>query len=157
MRLFWNKSNQPADHYQIRFKAKNGNLKWKFTDTDLDENNVNISGLMAYTKYIFQVRGIFEEQEGPYGQANEDIETKKSLATTFLEFSILQNNTDYPPKYLLPIQENKNARNSSARTRQLTLGRCTNFLIQLFLSQKLLFCNRNSRYYTSTCILQDNH
>lgn len=129
MRLFWNKSNQPADHYQIRFKAKNGNLKWKFTDTDSDENNVNISGLMAHTKYIFQVRGLFGEQEGPYGQANEDIETKKSSATTLLGFSFLQNNTDCPPKYLLPIQENKNARNSSARTRQLTLGRCTNFLI----------------------------
>lgn len=59
----------------------------------------------------------------------KDIETRKSLGTTFLEFSLLQNNTDCPPKYLLPIQENKNARNSSARTRQLTLGRCTNFLI----------------------------
>lgn len=76
------------NHYQIRFKAKNGNLEWKFTDTDSDENNVNISGLMAHTKYIFQVGGIFGEQEGPYGPANEDIETKMSLATTFLDFSI---------------------------------------------------------------------
>lgn len=88
MRLFSTKSNQPADHYQIRFKAKNGNLKWKFTDTDSDENNINISGLMAHTKYIFQVGGIFGEQEVPYGPANEDIETKMSLATIFLDFSI---------------------------------------------------------------------
>lgn len=114
---------------------------------------------MAHTKYIFQVRGIFGEQEGPYGPANEDIETKMSLATTFLDFSILENNTDCPPKYLLPVQENENARNTSARTRQLTLGRCTNFFIQLFLVifQNFFFCNRNSRNYTSTRILQVNH
>lgn len=43
---------------------------------------------MAHTKYIFQVGGIFGEQEGPYGPANEDIETKMSLATIFLDFSI---------------------------------------------------------------------
>lgn len=139
MRLFWNKSNQPVDHYQIRFKVKNENLKWKFTETDSDENNINISGLMAYTKYIFQVRGIFGDQEGPYGSVNEDIETTKSLATTLLDFSFLQNSTNCPPIYLLPVQENENARNTSARTRQLTLGKFNIFLIQFIPFPKSYF------------------
>lgn len=78
---------------------------------------------MANTKYTFQVRGIFGDQEGPFGQSNEDIETKKSLATILLEFSELQSKTTNPSIYLLPVEENGKARNKSARTRQLILGR----------------------------------
>lgn len=84
---------------------------------------MTITGLMAYTKYVFQVRGIFGDQEGPYGPVSEDIETTKSLATTLLDFSVLQSKTICPPVYLLPVQENANARNTTARTRMLTLGK----------------------------------
>lgn len=77
---------------------------------------------MAITKYIFQVRGIFGDQEGPFGKINENIETTKSLATVLLDFSQLQNKTYSPSIYLLPVEENRNARNKSARTRQLILG-----------------------------------
>lgn len=77
---------------------------------------MTITGLMAYTKYVFQVRGIFGYQEGPYGPVSEDIETTKSLATTLLDFSVLQSKTIIPPVYLLPVQENANARNTTART-----------------------------------------
>lgn len=118
------------DHYQIRFKAKNENLKWKFKNTDSDENNINISGLMAYTKYVFQVRGIFGDQEGPYGPANEDIETKQSSAIALLKSAVLQSKTNCPPIYLLPVQENKSARNTKARTKQVTLGKFNDFLIK---------------------------
>lgn len=117
------------NHYQVRFKAKNGNSKWKFKNTDSDENNVNISGLIANTKYTFQVRGIFGDEEGPYGPANEDIETKKSSATALLKSAVLQSNTKCPPIYFLPVKENKNARNTSARTKQVTLGRYIILLI----------------------------
>lgn len=111
------------NHFQIRFKAKNGSSKWKFITTDSDENSVNILGLMAYTKYVFQVRGIFGDQEGPYGPANEDIETKKSPATALLDPANLQSNTKCPPIYVLPVKENKRAGNTTARTKQVTLGK----------------------------------
>lgn len=121
--LFWEKSCESVNQYQIRYKTNKENAKWKFIETDSDENHKTVSGLMANTKYIFQVRGIFGDQEGPFGPVNENIETKKSLATVLLDFSQLQNNTKSPAIYLLPVEENKNARNTSARTRQLILGR----------------------------------
>lgn len=114
-------------------------MKWKITETDSDENNIIITGLMANKNYIFQVRGIFGDQEGPYGPVTEDIETTTSLATTLLGFSVLQNSTNCPPVYLLPVQENENARNTSARTRQLTLGKFNIFLIQFIRFPKSYF------------------
>lgn len=120
--LIWEKSLESVNHYQVRYKTKNENAKWKSIETDSDENHITVSGLMANTEYIFQVRGIFGDQEGPFGLVNEKIKTKKSLATTLLGNSQLQSDDICPFKYLLPVTENKNARNKIARTRQLILG-----------------------------------
>lgn len=119
--LIWEKSCEDVNQYQVRYKTNRENAKWKSTETDSDENHI-VSGLMANTKYTFQVRGIFGDQEGPFGKINENIETTKSLATVLLDFSQLQNKTYSPSIYLLPVEENRNARNKSARTRQLILG-----------------------------------
>lgn len=114
------------------------NAKWKFIETDSKKNRITITGLMANTKYIFQVRGMFGDQEGPFGPVNESIETVKSLATTLLDFSKIQDKTGNPKKYLLPMEENRNARNTSARTRQLILGRLITFFLQwITLTKKL--------------------
>lgn len=78
---------------------------------------------MAETKYIFQVRGIFGDKEGPFGPLNDNIETNKSLASSLLKNSQRQNETKNPSIYLLPVKENENARNQDVRTRQLILGR----------------------------------
>lgn len=129
IRLFWNKSVKQADHYQIRFKTKDGYIKWKITETDSDENNIMITGLMTNKNYLFQVRGIFGDQEGPYGPVSEDICTTKSLATTLLDFSVLQRNTECPPIYFLPVEENKSARSTTARIRMLTLGKLKTIVI----------------------------
>lgn len=129
--LIWEKSCENVNQYQIRYKTNKENAKWKFIETDSDENHIIVSGLMANTKYTFQVRGIFGDQEGPFGQSNEDIETKKSLATILLEFSEHQRKTTNPSIYLLPVEENGKARNKSARTRQLILGRLIFFYLIL--------------------------
>lgn len=119
--LFWEKTPEKVDHYQIRYKNKNGKGKWKFVETDSNENHVTISGLMANTSYIFQVRGIFDDQEGCYGPVNDTLKTLESLATTILGFCELKEKGS-PSKYQLPVEENLRARNKSARTRQLILG-----------------------------------
>lgn len=77
---------------------------------------------MANTEYSFQIRGVFGDQEGQYGPINDDIRTKQSLATTLLDFTVLLDDSTSPSKYQLPVEENKNARNENARTRQLILG-----------------------------------
>lgn len=113
---------EKPDHYQVRFKNKKENSKWKSIETDSDENTITISELMADTVYIFQVRGIYGDEEGPFSPITEEIKTQKSLATSLLGICILNNDTNCTPIYLLPVKENPLARNNSARTRQLVLG-----------------------------------
>ncbi|XP_062572461.1 uncharacterized protein LOC134241282 [Saccostrea cucullata] len=120
--LFWEKSLNTSNHYQIRYKSKGGVEKWKFQETEKNENRIIITGLKAKTAYIFQVRGVFEDEEGPYGPSNDSIVTTESMATTLIKHSTLIS-TDIPNKYQLPVRENLRARNTAARTRQLILGK----------------------------------
>lgn len=145
--MLWRKCRKSVTQYQIRYRTKTENAKWKFIVTDSDENHITITGLMSNTKYIFQVREIFGDQEGPFGPANESIETMKFPATALLDFSKIQNKTGNPSIYLLPVEENRNARNKSARTRQLIFGRLImlwlyitffRFFFRFLLSKKML-------------------
>lgn len=123
VRLLCKTIGEKPDHYQVRFKTKQENSKWKSVETDSSENTITISELMADTEYIFQVRGIFGDEEGPFSPVTKEIKTEKSLATSLLGFcGDFVNNDNCPPIYLLPVKENPLARNNPARTRQLVLG-----------------------------------
>lgn len=76
---------------------------------------------MADTIYVFQVRGIFDDLEGPYGPISDDITTPKSpLAGMLKSCSCIRKN---PPKiYRIPLRENEKARNNAARLKQLIFG-----------------------------------
>lgn len=73
--------------------------------------------------YIFQVRGVFEDQEGEYGPVNDEMQTEsldaylRKISTRITESS--------PSKYQLFVQEMKDARNVTAKTRKLNLGKFT--------------------------------
>lgn len=90
---------------------------------------------MTTTEYMFQVRGVFGDVEGPYSPVSDNIATKESWATQILGFcKLLQQGS--PSKYLLPAEENMKARNENARTKELIFGtihRClrTDLLIHL--------------------------
>lgn len=124
--LFWAKSEDHVDYYRIRYKSKGGKEQWTFAKTDADQNQKTITGLMADTVYIFQVRGVFQDREGSYGPANEDVKTAESLATHLLRSSINVASGN-PPIYQLMAQELKSSRNRSAKTRKLILGKGTFF------------------------------
>lgn len=132
VRLLCNTFGKKADHYQVRLKTKNDNSTWRYTEVDSGENGITISGLMAKTTYVFQVRGLFGDEEGPFSPVTDDIETKMSLATTLLDLCVLDSKKMCPNVYVLPVQENALARNISARTRQLILGK--RYLLRLFKS-----------------------
>lgn len=85
---------------------------------------------MANTKYVFQVRAVFEDQEGRYGPQSDDVITSESLATKLLKFSILVKQGN-PPIYRLLAQELARSRNPTAKTRKLELG-------EFFLEQSIL-------------------
>lgn len=74
--------------------------------------------------HVFQVRGVFQDQEGNYGPASDDVETAESL-TTYLLRSSINVASGNPPKYQLMAQELKPSRNSSVKTRKLILGKRT--------------------------------
>lgn len=76
---------------------------------------------MAKTEYTFQVRGVIEDVEGPYGPVSDSIETRESLATTLLGFCECLKN-GHPSKYRFPAEEHIKARNEIARTKQLVFG-----------------------------------
>lgn len=119
--LIWGKSISKVDHYQIRYKRQKGDKKWKFAETDADQSSITITGLMADTKYVFQVRGVYHDQEGDYGQPNDRIQTPKSLATQLLAYSVCVDKGD-PSKHQLYATELKDSRNEIAKTRKLVLG-----------------------------------
>lgn len=119
--LFWTKSEGKVDYYQIRYRSKGSQEKWKFAETDADQNQITIAGLMANTVYVFQVRGVFQDQEGGYGPANEYVKTSDSLATLLVNFSAPVDNGN-PQKYELLTEEHKQSRNPVAKTRKLILG-----------------------------------
>lgn len=120
--LYWEKSEKKVDYYQIRYKTRNGQEKWKSAETGDDQNKITITGLMANTIYIFQVRRVFQDQEGKYGPASDDVCTTESLATYLLEFAEHVANVN-PKKYQLLVEELKDSRNPDAKTKQVILGK----------------------------------
>lgn len=83
--LTWSKSEEKVENYQIRYKSKDSNEKWKSVETDADQNQITIAGLKANTKYVFKVRGAFHDQEGQYGPENDDVQTIMPLASHLLQ------------------------------------------------------------------------
>ena len=121
--LMWERAPEQHESFQIRYKPENEDSRWKFYENFVEQNSVVINGLIADTGYRFQVRGIYKDQEEPYGPISDVIKTRKSLATKMLGNCGPSIPKTAPPKYNLPVQENKMSRNTDARTRQLTLGK----------------------------------
>lgn len=95
---------------------------WKFAKTDNDQSKITITGLMANTKYVFQVRSVYQDQEGQYGPESNDVLTAESASTSLLNFS-KQVSNGIPPKYQLFVKELENSRNIYTRTKQVVLGK----------------------------------
>lgn len=119
--LCWEKPREKCDFFQIRYKQKEGDSKWKCTETDDNRNCITLKEIMADTVYVFQVRGKFDDLEGPYGPISDDITTPESPSAWMLN-SCSCISTKSPKIYRIPLNENRKARNDTARTRQLILG-----------------------------------
>lgn len=120
--LQWAKSAKRVDYYQIRYKTKDAKDEWKFAKTDHDQSQITITGLMANTKYVFQVRSVYQDQEGQYGPESNDVLTAESPSTSPLDFS-KQVSNGIPPKYQPLMKELENSRNTDANTMQVILGK----------------------------------
>lgn len=119
--ICWEKPDEKFDCFQVRYKQKDGESKWKSVETDDDSNFITIKEIMADTVYVFQVRGKFDDSEGPYGPISDYITTAESPSAGMLKGCSCIS-TELPKIYRIPLKENKNARNYSARTKQLLMG-----------------------------------
>lgn len=119
----WSKCKGQVDFFEIRYKTDNKRDKeeWNYAKTDADESQITITGLVPNTKYIFQVRGVYEDQEGEYGPENDEMQTESLDA--YLSKISNRINQFCPSKYQLFVQEMKDARNVAAKTRKLNLGK----------------------------------
>lgn len=119
--LCWDKPLANFDCFQVRYKQKDGDSKWKSVDTEDSSNRITIKEIMADTVYVFQVRGKFEDLEGPYGPISDDITTPESPSAGLL-IECICISKENPKIYRIPLKENRKARNDRARTKQLILG-----------------------------------
>lgn len=111
--------------YEIQYKEKG--KRWKLYDKNPERATVTVCNLQAETTYIFQVRVVSDDKEGPYSPESDEIQTKVSLASKLLE--LCSKVTDGPPAvYQLNSTENKRARNEHAKTRKFELGKITLFI-----------------------------
>lgn len=137
--LNWSKCDGDVDFYEIRYRKKNDDEKnWKAAKTNSDQSQITITGLMADTTYVFQVRGVFEDHKGEYSSEN-DVQTFKSLATYLKDFSTEVTNGNPSIRQLL-TKELENTRNKKEKTKKLILGKfvCQPFNNFFFLISNLL-------------------
>lgn len=120
----WSKCKGQVDFYEIRYKTDiktDKEEEWNYAKTDADESQITITGLMPNTMYTLQVRCVFEDQKGEYGPESDKMQTESldaylsKISTRITESS--------PSKYQLSVQEMKDARNVTAKTRKLNLGK----------------------------------
>lgn len=118
--LSWTESGHELDYYQIRYKSKNEKDIWKYLTTD--RNKITITGLMAATSYVFQVRAVFKDQEGKYGPQSNEVITSESSATKLRKTSKLVKEGN-PSIYRLKGTKLKHSRNPLAKTRKFEFGK----------------------------------
>lgn len=109
--------------YQLRFKEDKVDEKWIFYPDPISQTSVTLSNLKSNTKYVFQVRIVSNEKEGPYSESSESVETVQSAAARLMDFMFNVERCDVQiPLKKLPLQENKKARDTNSKTRKLVVG-----------------------------------
>lgn len=111
--------------------------KWEYHKDCLSENSFKLEGLEPNSKFVFQVRMILQDEEGPYSEISDALETL-SASRYLLSGSDIwtgnpgqQNEID---KKTLPFVEDKSFRNRSVKTRKLVIGKKSlyiNFFIRV--------------------------
>ena len=129
--LYWKPPTnfEESSYYQIRYKE--GENRWTFYSESPERETATIGNLQANTTYVFQVRAVISDEEGPYSPESDKVQTKTSLASRLLEFTTKVKDGQ-PAKHQLHSTENKAARNERAKTRKFELGIRINILLYAF-------------------------
>jgi hypothetical protein len=108
----------------LRYKEDKKKQKWKLHPELMTSSTVTLSTLRSDTQYIFQVRMVNDEIEGPYSETSDPVQTIQSAAQQLLNFTYDVSRPDVEmPLKKIPLQENKGTRNELAKTRKLVIGK----------------------------------
>ncbi|XP_053384009.1 uncharacterized protein LOC123537493 [Mercenaria mercenaria] len=115
------------DHrYQLRFKETIEGAKWSFYPQWAETSSVTLNNVKSNTEYVFQVRMVCEECEGPYSEVSDTVNTIESAAHQLLNFMYDVKLPDINiPLKKVPFSENIKARNVQGKTRKLVVGEAT--------------------------------
>ncbi|WAQ96119.1 hypothetical protein MAR_028809 [Mya arenaria] len=129
--LFWNKPERfrPNDYFQIAYKELNSEGKWRIYHGEYTESTVKLENLKSNARFVFRVRIVSIDGEGPYSPQSDEIQTESSPASRIVDFSVLLTDEEHqkdnnwsPDLYAIPLTEVKEARNDSAKTRKFEVG-----------------------------------
>ncbi|KAH3772282.1 uncharacterized protein LOC127846401 [Dreissena polymorpha] len=119
--LSWTKPALQADgdYFQIEYKELIQGSKWKTFTGEFTESTQILTNLKSETEFVFRVRALQCDGEGPYSEESAVVKTHISTASRLIGFSVrLDEETTSPIRYALPMCEVKEARNSRAKTRK---------------------------------------
>ncbi|WAQ94894.1 hypothetical protein MAR_007365 [Mya arenaria] len=123
--LSWEKPTDfdKNNYFQIGYKDLNSGMKWRFYHGEFMESSVRLTNLKSDTKFVFRVRVVYDDVEGPYSEESDVIVIASSLASRLVNYAVRMDNVDNVPAiYALPMTELAEARNKKARTRKFEIG-----------------------------------
>lgn len=121
--LIWTKPKRfgPKDYFQVSYKEVNG--RWKVKNDEYPTATADLTDMKANTTYVFRVRVVYQDSEGPYSDESKDVHTKVSPAERLVPFSTCASKGNPSPTvYTVPFTELSAARNVSAKTRKIEIG-----------------------------------
>lgn len=121
--IYWQPPKQfvKGDYYQLSYKEAE-DKKWIFYNEQFERATAELKDLKAGAAYVFRVRVVTDDGEGPYSEISDEIKTKQSPAHKLLNFAPRKMEGN-PSKYTVPFEELKEARNDKAKSRKLEIGR----------------------------------
>ncbi|KAH3768560.1 uncharacterized protein LOC127845594 isoform X1 [Dreissena polymorpha] len=121
--LAWTKPTQfeEGNYFQIGYKESESN--WRIYSGEFTECTQVLTNIKCNTEYIFRVRAVYSDGEGPYSKESAVVKTPNSAAFRLCEVSVRSDDGVTPPfRYALPMREITEARNVKAKTRKFVLG-----------------------------------
>lgn len=114
------------DYYQVYYTTdlESKRRKWRKYQAEPNYHFVTLTELKTDTTYIFRVKAVYGDDEGPYSQESDRIKTPKSLALRLLYNATKIDDKHSPEKYMLPMTEIASARNEINKTKKYEIGMC---------------------------------
>ncbi|KAH3820212.1 hypothetical protein DPMN_121956 [Dreissena polymorpha] len=112
-----------GDFFQIGYRDLDDS-RWKVYVGEYHQSTHTLTNLKSNAKYVFRVRAVYSDIEGPYSDVSQVIETKSSPASRYIALCE-RIGTATPRRYRLKMQEVPSSKNEKAKSKKYQLGSCS--------------------------------